>query len=490
MRRPQHHFRLKPPLPEEKVERFEAEHGVRLPEDYRAFLRLAGNGGAGPGAGLRPLRSWDGVFVGRDPARLARRSPLRPNYPTTDFELTPLFESFRIRLFEIGPNSEVLPPDDDPYRGTITLADLAGNRCALLVVSGEFRGRIAYVRNDNRDIPYFVRHDDFLSWYERWLDELGQDLRDGDFGYGPPGGEAELATILRTGNDMVLRTEAYRALSRFNSLKGQSRAELRLCLHDPAPRVRSAVCELLGSLRRDRYPPSAESVADAAAIAPLIADDDPSVRIAALRSLQYLRFGDWQPAARRLLQDGSAEVVGAALELLGKERCLLPEEFARFVARPEKAIRLGALQGVEWARQPSFEVPSEVLTDPDIDVRLAAWRVHHRDRPGELERLEEAVRHETDPRTIIRLLEYIASAGGLAYAARRVTTALIEGTRHADPRVRGRAADLLGERGGMESLPALQRLLSDTTPFDFARTVGEAAAAAAARVRKRAAAEG
>src|SRR5690242_1566976 len=47
-----HHFNLQKPLEEETIAEFEAEHGVRLPEEFREFLLYAGGSGAGPYYGL------------------------------------------------------------------------------------------------------------------------------------------------------------------------------------------------------------------------------------------------------------------------------------------------------------------------------------------------------------------------------------------------------------------------------------------------------
>jgi hypothetical protein len=49
---PRQWFRLHPPLDEADVQRFESEHGVVLPEEYRQFLLHVGNGGGG---GIFPL---------------------------------------------------------------------------------------------------------------------------------------------------------------------------------------------------------------------------------------------------------------------------------------------------------------------------------------------------------------------------------------------------------------------------------------------------
>lgn len=49
-----HQFAMHAPITEHDLTAFESKHGVRLPEDYRAFLLAVGNGGAGPYYGLLP----------------------------------------------------------------------------------------------------------------------------------------------------------------------------------------------------------------------------------------------------------------------------------------------------------------------------------------------------------------------------------------------------------------------------------------------------
>src|SRR5271165_4002333 len=73
-----HHFRLNAPLSEAEIGAFEERHGVRLPNDYRLFLLLAGEGGAGPYYGIEPLSEWDYWFEeeAKSPGFLASAPPL------------------------------------------------------------------------------------------------------------------------------------------------------------------------------------------------------------------------------------------------------------------------------------------------------------------------------------------------------------------------------------------------------------------------------
>jgi hypothetical protein len=72
-----HRYRIGPKLSEGKILKFEKDHGITLPEDYRLYLQLVGNGydrwsnlhdapsiiaGAGPGYGIYPLSN---IFIGK-----------------------------------------------------------------------------------------------------------------------------------------------------------------------------------------------------------------------------------------------------------------------------------------------------------------------------------------------------------------------------------------------------------------------------------------
>ena len=49
----------RPPLTEEEVAAFEAEKGIRLPEDYRRFITTVASSGSQPFYGLEPLPEKD-----------------------------------------------------------------------------------------------------------------------------------------------------------------------------------------------------------------------------------------------------------------------------------------------------------------------------------------------------------------------------------------------------------------------------------------------
>jgi hypothetical protein len=156
-----HRFELGPPLPESEVTAFEREHGISLPDDYRAFITTIGHGGpgrwggAGPFYGLHPIQDWATSLWGTPDANtLAQPFPAEPG-----------------RVYSDWPSDVMSGDDHEPYAGTLTLSDQGCGYLSILVVSGPARGRVA----DNSDAPTgpnFTDDADFLGWYERWLDAV------------------------------------------------------------------------------------------------------------------------------------------------------------------------------------------------------------------------------------------------------------------------------------------------------------------------------
>ncbi|HWY33924.1 MAG TPA: SMI1/KNR4 family protein, partial [Nitrosopumilaceae archaeon] len=52
-----HKYELNAPLAEESILKFERKYSVQLPPDYRNFLLVIGNGGAGPYYGMETLEN-------------------------------------------------------------------------------------------------------------------------------------------------------------------------------------------------------------------------------------------------------------------------------------------------------------------------------------------------------------------------------------------------------------------------------------------------
>lgn len=143
-----HQYRLGPILSERELRAFECRHGITLPEDYRCFLRLVGNGGAGPFYGMESLDScW------RD---LSRPFPVE--------------KAMRQRWEEEELSDEELDKlDEDPERDDFPgILQFCSQGCAIwsyLVVNGPTFGKVW----SGREV--FCPSDlSFSQWYRRWVE--------------------------------------------------------------------------------------------------------------------------------------------------------------------------------------------------------------------------------------------------------------------------------------------------------------------------------
>jgi hypothetical protein len=176
-----HGYAMNPPLSADEVTVFEAEYGVRLPEDYRQFLTRVGNGGAGPYYGLFKLGEMDDGF----------------DYgPWTDFigDLSSPFPHRGTWNDLTGKPDDQMPMDSDEYdaaieafdkryfdrrqiSGAIPICHLGCARRQLLVITGFEAG---HIWSDDRaeykglsSLSSSARaRTTFHQWYRDWLDEV------------------------------------------------------------------------------------------------------------------------------------------------------------------------------------------------------------------------------------------------------------------------------------------------------------------------------
>ncbi len=152
---------LAPPLSEEQVLAFEREHGVVLPEDYRAFLRSVANG-----ITVRrdiyhifPLDHWLDDAQGQPRPGTLIRGDLRRPFPLTtavDFE-------------EEGyPEEGQGPAGDGTAPGKLFVSDEGCGTSWILVVTGPERGHM-WLEAETGYQPTEPRLT-FLDWLAQWAD--------------------------------------------------------------------------------------------------------------------------------------------------------------------------------------------------------------------------------------------------------------------------------------------------------------------------------
>lgn len=220
-------FRVNPPASESEITRFELNHDIEFPLDYREFIARVGNGAdAGPYYGLLPLDAPSSAV-------LHAPFPIAPGHRYADRE------QWWVDLGWSAP--------DAPQNGLLPIGDLGLGHLASLVVSGPARGRVVYTWNGKLP-PTFPAHHDFLSWYEGWLDDLACEMNTMWYGMCMPGTLTELVEIATEDDNIKRRMAAVFTLSA-RGVDGPDDAALpalRSLIGDAQKGVRAAVASALG----------------------------------------------------------------------------------------------------------------------------------------------------------------------------------------------------------------------------------------------------
>jgi len=170
-----HHYLLNSCLSESTLQEAEAQYSIILPEDYRRFLLLMGDGGAGPEYGIYPLERCLQQSV--HDLRL-----LQAPFPHVDaWNMTPE---------DLGLDRDKLDEEyfheafDEAYfkdtyvQGTLRIGTQGCGYGNLLVIAGSERGHMwCDGRSSDEGIyplPTIKRPNErlsFFAWYELWLDQ-------------------------------------------------------------------------------------------------------------------------------------------------------------------------------------------------------------------------------------------------------------------------------------------------------------------------------
>ncbi|MDX8034805.1 HEAT repeat domain-containing protein [Lentzea sp. BCCO 10_0856] len=195
--------RLRKPLSGARIAVFERVNNVNLPSAYKLFLTHVGDGGIGPGYGLRELSIWRTVEVPESPV----------NVSLSEGECRAL-----------------------------RVVDLGGTDSTALLLNGSHAGRLIDLNAGMS--PQLRPEQDFLAWYLAWLTEAAGQLE-----FSAPRAEKELVSALLDTSSGEVRAQAVLELGAVLDIADVT-VELieRTALHDPSSRVRYRAIELLGEL--------------------------------------------------------------------------------------------------------------------------------------------------------------------------------------------------------------------------------------------------
>lgn len=184
-----HRYELAPPAGEDAVQAFEEKHGIRLPEEYRNFLILIGDGGAGPYYGIFGLKELEQEIKDDWYYHPKEKPVIYPKMSDEDWDLA------------ADPEDKREEEELHPFAGILPIGDQGCTYMTGLVLEGPYCGRVVYFDLDRLGKPFFVREQGFLAWYERWLREVIAGYEIFWFGMNLDGNEQQLMECYQQTDD-------------------------------------------------------------------------------------------------------------------------------------------------------------------------------------------------------------------------------------------------------------------------------------------------
>lgn len=214
-----HEYYLNKPIDIKTVEDFEKKHNISLPIEYKLFVTEIGNGGissgdpgAGPHYGIYEFGKRFSLSYG-DLETLQIQNPTKV-FPKIDVET---WDSWIDNLYR----KEMLEADFNKTEAEIWggIFIIGTKGCTFhhgLILNGPHTGKIVNVDNGDFQVPKFSYEENFLDWYERWLDDILEgnltQENSGAFGYQMGGKEKDLLQLFLNVTDEETKEDVLYAL--------------------------------------------------------------------------------------------------------------------------------------------------------------------------------------------------------------------------------------------------------------------------------------
>jgi len=230
-----HQYKLSAPASEEMLQGFERQYHIQLPEEYRDFLRLIGNGGAGPyyglyGVGAKKIPDFvDICCIDAEPV-------IYPKMSDEDWDRV------------ADPEGRRKGEKVHPYAGILPIGSQGCTLMTGLVLKGPYRGQVVYYDEDFCGQPFFVREKGFLAWYERWLREViaGYEEEEAGFGLNVDGDPRQLMELYEQTKDTEEKIEIIDSFYKFETLPEKQKTYFKqVCAKEANMGVRMELIKMM-----------------------------------------------------------------------------------------------------------------------------------------------------------------------------------------------------------------------------------------------------
>ena len=230
-----HQYKLAAPAGEEAIQEFEEQQGIRLPEEYRDFLMLVGNGGAGPYYGLYGLKALK-EDLSDSHGGVMEEPVIYPKMSEEEWD----------RM--VDPEGRRKGEEVHPYAGILPIGTQGCTLMTGLMLAGPYRGQVVYYDEDFCGPPFFAREKGFLEWYERWLREViaGYNEEEVGFGLNMDGTPVQLMELYQQTDNPEEKTEIIESFYKFETLPGKQKTYFKqACAEETDMEVRMKLIKML-----------------------------------------------------------------------------------------------------------------------------------------------------------------------------------------------------------------------------------------------------